>query len=447
MFPIFSNSLLGETKMSKRYFSVGLTLVKSLLSEVLTYFHGKLCVKIRGGGALGKIKRGAFTLVELLVVIAIIGLLIGLLLPAVQAARESARRMQCSNYAKQLALGCHNLHDTYNQFPNNVVHLTMGMSEFGAWSADMTTEESNLWKQGLIGPFVPLLPFVEQQQLYAEIKEGLFPASGDAIHPTDLGTPNTLFRIKIAAFLCPSDPNTGQEVDTYPARGTYGFCFGDFYPTSSGGDLIRGVMRPGNFGRVSFESITDGTSNTALLAERRCTKIRISSTAPAAGTTGSVMEDLAFLNLNSAGTYSPNSCLNLQMGTRIAPICVAAANSPARFVGGAWGGNRINQCGFVTALPPNALSCATSQTQPDSRALVSAASYHAGGCQVALADASVRFVSETIDCGGIRTVNTTTKVKDACGTTTPSRLYHGASLWGVWGSLGTISGGETQAIP
>jgi prepilin-type N-terminal cleavage/methylation domain-containing protein len=391
-----------------------------------------------------KIRRfRAFTLVELLVVIAIIGVLIALLLPAVQAAREAARRSQCTNQAKQLALGCHNLHDVHNQLPNQCVQLTMGMTKYGGWASSMTTAESNLWKQSLVGPFTPILPFIEQQQLYAEIKVALFPTSGSCIDPQGTGTPNTLFCTKIATLLCPSDPNTRQAADTYPGRGTYGFNFGDFYPDAGGNiNLIRGVLKPGNFGKIGLESIIDGTSNTALLAERRCTKITISSTAISGR--GSFMEDLGYFNLNTTGTSAPSNCLNLQVNvTEISAFCVSTDN-PSRFVGSFWGGSRINHCGFVTTLPPNALSCASSQTQPDTRGIISAASYHAGGCQVALADASVRFVSEAIDCGGIRTM-TYTDIETACGQY-PAQKYGGASPWGVWGAVGTIAGGETHTL-
>ena len=97
----------------------------------------------------------AFTLVELLVVIAIIGILIALLLPAVQAAREAARRSQCTNNLKQLVLAAHNYHDTYKAFPS-------GMS--GTDTADNLTSN-----RGTMGPFPVLAPFFEQGPLYEQI--------------------------------------------------------------------------------------------------------------------------------------------------------------------------------------------------------------------------------------------------------------------------------------
>jgi prepilin-type processing-associated H-X9-DG protein len=352
----------------------------------------------------------------------------------------------CTNQAKQLALGCHNLHDTHNQLPNQCVQLTMGMTKYGGWLASMTAEQENLYRQSSVGPFTPILPYIEQHSLYDEIKTKLFPTASGAycINPKADGTANTLFCAKIATFLCPSDPNTKPPADTNPARGTYGFNFGDFYPHGNGNiNFIRGVMKPGNFGRIGLESITDGTSNTVLLAERRCTKITISSTAISG--TGSLKEDLAYFDtLDSNGTSAPKDCLALQVGTsEISKFCVSP--EVHRFVGIVWGASLINHCGFVTTLPPNALSCAATQTQPDQRAIISAASYHAGGCNVALADASVRFVSESIDCGSIHTI-TDTDISSTYGST-PAQNYSGASPWGIWGAAGTIAGGETKALP
>lgn len=98
--------------------------------------------------------RRAFTLVELLVVIAIIGILVALLLPAVQAAREAARRMQCQNNLKQLGLALHNYHDTYKRLPS----LAQGTNQ-----AAVPERDSNY---GMLGGIVHMLPFVEQTPLY-----------------------------------------------------------------------------------------------------------------------------------------------------------------------------------------------------------------------------------------------------------------------------------------
>jgi len=95
------------------------------------------------------VRRNGFTLVELLVVIAIIGVMVGLLLPAVQSARESARRMSCGNNLKQLGLAFHNYHDTYKVFPAGLTGTNSGALSNG----------------GRLSPFVGLLPFIEQQPL------------------------------------------------------------------------------------------------------------------------------------------------------------------------------------------------------------------------------------------------------------------------------------------
>src|SRR5687767_8133321 len=131
------------------------------------------------------IHRGAFTLVELLVVIAIIGVLVALLLPAVQAAREAARRMQCTNHLKQFGLGLHNYADTYKVFPN----LRGG---FGGVQANR------------ISPYVQMLPYLEQKNMHDLIQAG-DPANGippggprgDANWPV-WNRPPSVFR-------CPSD--------------------------------------------------------------------------------------------------------------------------------------------------------------------------------------------------------------------------------------------------
>ena len=104
-------------------------------------------------------QRTGFTLVELLVVIAIIGILVALLLPAVQAAREAARRMQCTNNVKNLSLACHNYHDTYKTMPQN--YSTWG----GAFARHTIDGRSQSW-------MVAVLPFIEQQPLYDQIDFG-----------------------------------------------------------------------------------------------------------------------------------------------------------------------------------------------------------------------------------------------------------------------------------
>ncbi len=130
-------------------------------------------------------KRG-FTLVELLVVIAIIGVMVGLLLPAVQAAREAARRMQCSNNMKQLGLGMHNYHAAYNTF---------------AAGMDGTLGNGRRANQNLVG----ILPFVEQQALWEQISNPLAGVAPMGNNPGTDAPTYTPWATQISNYRCPSD--------------------------------------------------------------------------------------------------------------------------------------------------------------------------------------------------------------------------------------------------
>lgn len=182
-----------------------------------------------------------FTLVELLVVIAIIGVLIALLLPAVQAARESARRVECTNKLKQLALGVHNYHDTHKVFPFEMISVTSNPG----WG----------W-----GAFI--LPFIEQDAMYMQLRVGAVTALPPA---TTLFGGVPLLQRPVAAFRCPSDggpatnsfysnPNTAT-VDNGYATSNY-VC-------------NQQVISHWSMPRFRISDIRDGTTNVFMLGERR----------------------------------------------------------------------------------------------------------------------------------------------------------------------------------
>ncbi len=222
-----------------------------------------------------------FTLVELLVVIAIIGILVGLLLPAVQAAREAARRMQCSNNLKQLGLSLHNYHDTYKKLPAARISLGNCAGANAAATPDPLTKNGH----GLVS----LLPFMEQGNLYNRFN--LAGASGNFLRPGAGPLPAGLDAVAsgnaalstniLPMFLCPSDGGSqtspaGTAVNYLPeagilnARTCYDFLntanayrYYNYYRASAIGDRYM-------FGENSyagFGSITDGLSNTLALTE------------------------------------------------------------------------------------------------------------------------------------------------------------------------------------
>ena len=196
-------------------------------------------------------KSRGFTLVELLVVIAIIGVLIALLLPAVQQAREAARRMQCSNQLKQLGLALHNYHDTHQAFP------------YGARTKADDPDGSDL-----MGWHVPILPFIEQKAVYDQ---------SDMTVNYHTGVNAGLGRIKIEAYHCPSgtqieadDNAVNYTTHYYGVMGPTGInpMTDTAYPENDsyqGGFSKAGLFQIDQVRR--FRDVTDGTSNSLALGE------------------------------------------------------------------------------------------------------------------------------------------------------------------------------------
>ena len=205
---------------------------------------------------------GGFTLVELLVVIAIIGILIALLLPAVQAAREAARRSQCTNNLKQLALGVHNYADIHKAFPPKKAGTTQGTC---------TNYNAN-FGSGMMR----LMPFYEQQALY-DVWSAPLTNAGTTYTPFgpcmwDAVAANyTPYFQQISTLLCPSDGAAANKAATNRGRSNYVFSVGDsvsaYNAVGNNGGITRGFF--GNrAAKVTFSNIVDGTSNTVMLSER-----------------------------------------------------------------------------------------------------------------------------------------------------------------------------------
>ncbi len=205
-------------------------------------------------------RQHGFTLVELLVVIAIIGILVALLLPAVQAAREAARRMSCSNNSKQIGLALHNYHDIHKCFPKIV------------WGApDRPEYEIGFLPQAYHHTWITtILPFMEQQPLYDQIDFTLWA----------WGQPH--ISREVSTLRCPSDRAYTDSTETHDISwtnyaGSEGYhwwpeaIFGPWNPWVGHGfgrvGDVSGLFAPGKKYR-SMASITDGTSNTVVVAEK-----------------------------------------------------------------------------------------------------------------------------------------------------------------------------------
>lgn len=210
------------------------------------------------------IRKRGFTLVELLVVIAIIGILVALLLPAVQAAREAARRMQCGNNLKQLALALHNYGDVNKSLPPAYIRVYF---QAGQPNTDLDSERRGNWGWGAL-----ILPYIEQQPLHSALRVGPETFARNLDIPANLA----MMQQKLSVFRCPSDTGPQLNVDRVVRSHTnvpFETAVSNYVGVNSTGTIDGDppVLRRGLFIRDQgrrFADIADGTSNCLAIGER-----------------------------------------------------------------------------------------------------------------------------------------------------------------------------------
>lgn len=378
----------------------------------------------------GSKKMAGFTLVELLVVIAIIGVLVGLLLPAVQAAREAARRMQCTNGLKQLGLALHNYHDTYKTFPPRKGG-TGGTTAAGY--AGTSRREHNGER---LSAFVALLPYYEQGNIYNRIQAG-DPTGTAAVPPLPSanGGPTVPpggpcawcnwghWNVSPSILTCPSDGPVFNDAAQTRVN-NYAFSVGDTVTNPLNTTDPRGVfgLRIG----TKIAAITDGTSNTIAISERLKANFGLTTVAA-----GQIQNVLGTVTLVANMQNQPALCLTRSNGA----FFNAGQIVKGRF-GSLWTDGQLERVGFSTVLAPNAPSCTddnngNADSGPANLGLiVPPTSRHTGGVNAGFCDGSVRFISSSIDTGNLSL----------------PQPVSGQSNYGVWGALGSKSGGETASL-
>jgi prepilin-type N-terminal cleavage/methylation domain-containing protein/prepilin-type processing-associated H-X9-DG protein len=362
-------------------------------------------------------RKAAFTLMELLVVIMIIGILVALLLPAVQQAREAARKMSCSNNLKQFGLALHNYVDSWSSLPP--MRGGTNTELVGEIGFETTSRDS-------MSGIVSLIPFLEQETLFDQIATSNF---------GPVPWYSTIYwEMQIPGLVCPSD----QVIRGASGNCSYKFCMGTIYWRNS--DLWGSPLN-GMFGMTHtrankamgdwydpdiarqskvyrLQDVQDGLSSTIAMSERRIGNYQNDQDI------ANVAYDGYFGRLDNDARIARENCL-VTVRTKTGSYAkkynpnvriIGGQGSVARFrPGERWGDGRPYYAGFNTIIPPNGPSCAEDNGDWYS-GVYSASSQHPGMVNAVMGDGSVRKFSDTIDAD-------------------------------VWVALGTRAGDETFEMP
>jgi prepilin-type N-terminal cleavage/methylation domain-containing protein len=292
--------------------------------------------------------RSAFTLVELLVVIAIIGILVALLLPAVQSAREAARRMQCTNNMKQLALAMHNHHDSRGHFPHGVYNY---LDSTGSTPDPYNNKQDRrCWLHDL-------MPFVEQQNLYDQFETHMKTGASALAFPGMMSI--------VPSTVCPSDGKSPKLKTFWGGIGTAHQGFSGNAIALAGSNYFNegGAAKSAEIdgicfaqSKVTMGDISDGTSNTAMISELV------------------LSPDVGSHDIR--GRYYNPAHGGVLFSTRVTPNTLVP--------------DRLNWC---SSNPIPQAPCVWEGTNM----FVSVRSHHVGGVNMALGDGSVRFVSDNVN--------------------------------------------------